>query len=142
MELRRAENAVLTTDRPRIDRESGSLWGSRCTKCAATSWPARAICSACGSDGLEVTRLPTVGQLLSYTVVWVQRKNLTTPYVLGQVHLGNGAVLFAHVRDLPPDTAVPTEVRLRLASDGAEPSFWFEPRVPENTSVKDLNVAP
>ena len=72
--------------------------------------------------------MPAEGSLLSYTTVWVQRPGLPSPYVLGQVDLGDGATIFAHVRELPETTVVPIPVRVRLdADESAVPRFWFEP---------------
>jgi hypothetical protein len=48
--------------------------------------------------------------------------------MLGQVDLGRGATIFAHVRGLATTVQVPSRVELVLASDPeAVPSFWFEP---------------
>jgi uncharacterized OB-fold protein len=122
-----AETAPLTGARPRLDRAAGRLVGSRCTRCGTRSWPARAICSACGADGLGLEPLPATGALLSYTTVWVPRRGIAPPYVLGQVDLGDGATVFAHVRGLPEAATVPLAVRVVLAADGEVPSFWFRP---------------
>lgn len=127
--LTRAEHAPPTGARPRVDAAAGRLIGSRCAACGTRSWPARAICSACGSDELGLEPLPAAGTLTSYTTVWVPRAGLPTPYVLGHVDLGDGASVFAHVREAADGLTVPAAVRLVVAPDPADtPSFWFEPR--------------
>ena len=75
-----------------------------------------------------MTELPATGTLLSYTRVWVARKDLPAPYMLGQIDLDAGAFVFAHVRGLADDAVVPLTVRLVCpnAQDGPL-SFWFEP---------------
>ena len=128
MGLSRALGATLTKERPRI--EGGVLVGSRCGACGARSWPARAVCSRCGSDELSPERLPELGQLLSYTSVWVARGPFEPPYVLGQADFGDGAVVFGHVRGLADDTQVPLPVRVVVApSADSGLDFWFEPAV-------------
>jgi len=128
MGLSGALGAAPTRERPRVDEKSGTLVGSRCGNCGARSWPARAICSVCGSDRLTAEQLPRVGSLTSYTTVWVPRADLPVPYILGQVDLGDGASIFAHVRELPEGAMVPTPVQLVVGPDPqAIPQFWFEP---------------
>jgi uncharacterized OB-fold protein len=123
-----SETAAGTLARPRIDRGAGALVGSRCQDCGTRSWPARAVCSACGRDRLELEPLPRVASLVSYTTVWVPRPALSVPYVLGQVEFGDGASVFAHVRRLPEDARVPLPVSVVLSPDPDQvPSFWFEP---------------
>ena len=87
MALTRSADVAGTRERPRFDREGGTLIGSRCATCGACSWPSRAICSNCGGDDVEFGALPTAGALRSYTTVWVSRPGLEPPYVLGQVDL-------------------------------------------------------
>jgi uncharacterized protein len=128
MVLRTVEQGESTRTRARFDRGAGVLVASRCQVCEATSWPARAICSACGGVLLEAVHLPEVGTLVSYTTVWVPRGALPAPYVLGQVDYGHGATVFAHVRELPDGATVPLPARVVLADDpDVVPSFWFEP---------------
>jgi uncharacterized OB-fold protein len=134
--LNRALTAVATGARPRI--QDGALVGSRCTACGTRSWPSRAVCGRCGSDELAQEALPAVGELLSYTSVWVARGPFTPPYVLGQADFGEGAVVFGHVRGLPDDAHVPlpvsvviAPVSVVIAPPGDEPlDFWFEPADP------------
>lgn len=127
MGLTRAAQAIPTAQRTRVDAEAGRLVGSRCEACGTRSWPARAVCSACGSDALVLAALPETGQLTSYTTVWVARDGLPAPYVLGQVDLGHGATVFAHVRGAGDELTVPAAVRLVLADDpAATPRFWFQ----------------
>jgi hypothetical protein len=128
MELTAAGRVAPFRERPRFDPERGLLIGSRCSECGARSWPARAACAHCGSVAVHEAPLPRKGSLTSYTVVWVARPGLETPYVLGQADFGDGASVFAHVRGLPPDARVPTPVRAVISADAsAVPRFWFAP---------------
>lgn len=118
----------LVKNRPRYDQAHATLVGSQCPACGTMSWPARAVCNRCGSPDLAAADLPQVGTLLSYTRVWVARQGMEIPYVLGQVRLGPGALLFAHVRGLSEGAAVPSEVRVVVPEQELGPvAFWFEP---------------
>ena len=129
MALNRALEAAGTRERPRL--ADGALVGSRCVTCGARSWPARAVCARCGSDEVATDRLQDTARLLSYTSVWIARGAFAPPYVLGQADFGDGAVVFGHVRGLPPDAKVPLPVRVVVAPGGDEPlDFWFEPALP------------
>ncbi len=135
MGLTRAAQAAPTAQRARVDAAAGRLVGSRCEACGTRSWPARAICSSCGSDALVLAQLPETGQLTSYTTVWVARDGLPAPYVLGQVDLGHGATVFAHVRGAEGGLTVPAPVRVVLAADpAATPRFWFQPSQPQEAT--------
>lgn len=130
MELTTALEMPLTGERPRLDRERQQLIGSRCAACGMTSWPARAVCNRCGSAALEQVALSRTGTLLTYTEVWVERPGLVPPYVLGQVDLDDGPLVFTHVRGLAPGTRVPLPVEVVVGEEGALPAFWVEPYPP------------
>ena len=130
MELTAALEMAPTGLRPRLDRERKRLIGSRCADCGATSWPARAICNRCGSAAIEGTALSRSGSLLTYTEVWVERPGLEPPYVLGQVELDDGPVIFTHVRGLASGSRVPLPVTIAAGEEGAVPPFWVEPYPP------------
>jgi uncharacterized OB-fold protein len=128
MELTEADNATPFLQRVRFDAEAGLLVGSLCSICGARSWPARAACARCGSVAVSQATLPREGSLVSYTVVWVARPGLSTPYMLGQADFGDGASVFAHVRGLASDVRVPTPVRAVISADeSAVPRFWLTP---------------
>jgi len=128
MALIDALDAPGTASRPRLDPDSGQLIGACCDACGAASWPARAVCHRCGAAPLRPTAFGPTGSLLTYTAVWVPRPRLDPPYVLGQVKLADGPLIFAHVRELPEDAVVPLLVRLAVGHDyDAFPAFWFEP---------------
>ena len=128
MDLSVAVHAALTQDRPRADWDRGCLSGARCTACGTSSWPARSVCYGCGSANLEAVRFAATGSLLTYTSVWVPRPGLEVPYTLGQVHIDDGPVVFAHVRGLPEGATVPCPVRLVLSGDpSVTPWYWYEP---------------
>lgn len=128
MELSRAAEAPFTLERQRIDRDTGTLLGSHCLNCGASSWPARAVCHRCGSPDVEAAALSREGSLITYTTVWVPRPGLEPPYALGQIDLPEGVRVIAHVRELPDEAKVPLPVHIVMATDAAAvPPFWFQP---------------
>jgi uncharacterized protein len=128
MGLSRALDAPATQDRDRVDRDAGRLVGTRCKSCEAVSWPGRAICHRCGSADGEPATLSAEGKVVTYTTVHVPRPGLEPPYILGQVDLPEGVLVFAHLRNLPDGTRVPVPVRIVMAPEAdAVPPFWFEP---------------
>jgi uncharacterized OB-fold protein len=128
MDLTAALDFPSTLDRARYDRASGHLVGSRCDNCNAGSWPSRAICHRCGRAAMRETPLSVKGSLVTYTRVWVSRPGLDAPFTMGQVHLPEGIVVFAHVQDLPEEARVPMDVLLRMASEETSvPPFFFVP---------------
>jgi uncharacterized OB-fold protein len=133
MDVKPAIDSPLTADRPKADLRAGKLSGSRCTACAAPSWPARAVCHRCGSPALRYENFSEAGSLITYTTVYVPRPGLQTPYTLGQVHFeDNGPVVFGHVRGLANHEKVPCRVRLALAEDPVlMPWYWFVPFIDE-----------
>lgn len=117
-----------TAQRPRVDREAGTLVGSVCANCGASSWPARAVCHACGRAAMALRPLSPRGTLITHTEVWTPRPGLEVPYRLAQVRLQDGPTIFCHVRGLRAGQAVPLPVHLVLAEvEDAVPPFWFEP---------------
>jgi uncharacterized OB-fold protein len=128
VELSAALDLPGTDARPRVDRASGALVGSRCESCAAVSWPGRAICHRCGKPAMHETRFASSGKLVTYTTVWVGRPGIEPPYTIGQVKLDDGPLVFGHVRRLVDGMTVPSPVRLVVAEDPSSiPPFWFEP---------------
>jgi uncharacterized protein len=126
--LSRALEAPATQDRDRVDRDAGRLVGTRCRSCGSHSWPGRAICHRCGSADGEHAALSPEGSVVTYTTVHVPRPGLEPPYVLGQVDLPEGVLVFAHLRNLAADARVPIRVRIVMAPEAdAVPPFWFEP---------------
>jgi hypothetical protein len=76
--------------------------------------------------------LPRSGRLVSHTTVWVARPGLPSPYTIGQVDLGDGAIVFTHIRNLTPNLNAPLDVTLEIApTDEAVPLFWFNVRSPD-----------
>jgi uncharacterized OB-fold protein len=129
VDLTDAIEASPTGSRRRVDQVAGGLVGGRCLQCSATAWPRRSVCHRCGSTEVAETTFAPVGALLTYTTIHVPRPGLATPYTLGQIALSDGPLVFAQVRGLSGDPALPLPVRLTLSPEGAGPGpwYWFEP---------------
>jgi uncharacterized OB-fold protein len=64
------------------------LVGTKCSKCGASFFPPRYICSYCLTDeGVEKARLGNQGTLYSYTIIRVASKEFNPPYAFGFVIL-------------------------------------------------------
>lgn len=132
MDLSGALVATPFAERPRLNRETGRLTGSRCGNCGSVSWPARPVCQRCGHAAATELELSDEGTLLTFTEVWVPREGLPVPYVLGQVDLTDGVRVFAHGRGITTGMHVPMPVRLVLnETPDVVPPFYFEPREAE-----------
>lgn len=112
-----------TGERARFDAGSGTLVGTRCSACGRTAWPGRAVCHHCGSADVRECAFGGLGTMVSCTEVWVPRPGLPTPYVLGQVRLADGPVVFGMVTGLAQTASLPVDVVVR-SDDGR---YWFEP---------------
>jgi uncharacterized OB-fold protein len=126
--LAAALEASPTAERAKVDREAGALVGSRCRNCATVSFPARAVCHRCGAAEMEPAPLATRGELVTHTTVHIPRPGVEAPFTLGQVELGEGVLVFGHIRGLRPGDKVPLAVEMKLAPDDESvPPYWFEP---------------
>ena len=73
------------------------LVGMACAECGTKAFPAREVCSACGSDDVEPASLQRSGKLYSFSEVHVAPKGFAIPYVVGYVDLDDGVRLFGQV---------------------------------------------
>ncbi|RLD15092.1 MAG: transcriptional regulator [Caldiserica bacterium] len=89
---------------PRIWREKKQryrLEGSKCKKCSYTSFPPRKVCPKCGSEELEIIKLPETGKILTYTIVRNAPIGFTefAPYAVGVIELEDGTRMLAQIVD-------------------------------------------
>lgn len=127
MTLSKALGAPGTRSRVRFDAAGQALVGSRCETCRTASWPARAICHACGSAEVEQAPLARAGELQTRTTVWIARPGIPAPYTLCMVQLDDGVKVFGHLREEDGAVAVGGRVRIHVpaAGGGAQLPFWF-----------------
>lgn len=117
-----------TAERARVDEGAGALVGTRCRACGATAWPGRAVCHRCGSTELDDQAFTGTASLLSWTQVHVPRPGLEVPYVLGQVRLHEGPIVFGRIVGLDESVSLPSPVEARVGTDpDGRPVYWFEP---------------
>lgn len=91
-----------------------TLLGSRCTRCAAVTFPRRDFCPACRTVGAtEKVTLPGEGEVHTFTVIRQAPAGVEVPYVLARVELDDGTRLMAQVvTDLPDTVAIGDRVAL------------------------------
>ncbi len=113
------------------DSTGASLVTSRCRVCGFVSFPARPICSRCGSEDAE--RLPggRRGRVLSSAVVHHAPIGFEAPYVVGLVEIDEGPVVFCPIAGFPEGAhAVPRGASVELAIAPArlqgEPVIQFQ----------------
>jgi uncharacterized protein len=124
--LNAALTVPLTGDRRREDGRT--LVGSRCARCLAASFPARAVCHSCGTAAPSEEVFASTGTLVTYTTVHVERPGLPAPYILGQIALDDsGPVVFGQVRAADGPLTAGLPVRVVVAPAGAVPRYWFAP---------------
>lgn len=129
MDLTRAHTGTVAFPaRTKINHARRRLVGSRCDSCGTTAWPGRPVCQRCWTVPTTEIELSPTGTLVSFTTIHIARPGLPAPYVLGQVYLDDGLTVFAVGRDLAPNSTVPMQVRLDVASaPGVTPPFVFVP---------------
>jgi len=78
--------------------------GAKCTKCNHIVFPPRGRCEKCGSEELAVYKLPTMGKLLTFSVVRSPPKGFEklAPYLLGIVELDDGTRVTSQLTDVNP----------------------------------------
>ncbi len=87
----------------RILKDEGKIIGSICAACGATYVPARAFCERCMAELTEWTDVGLVGELHTFTVLFVDMEGrpLDEPELVGFVRFGDGGIL--HKLDADPD---------------------------------------
>ena len=101
------------------------LMGVVCATCKKTTVPPRSTCPHCGNTDLSWTELPTVGRLVTYTVIHVSPAQFQAfaPYAIGIVELAQGARLPGMIRNIKFEN-LKIGMKLRADFDIAVPSEW------------------
>ena len=74
--------------------DAAYLVGSRCSKCGYVTFPPRAACCACVSNGSMVNLpLGSRGTIDSFSVLHVGTADFPAPYILAYVVVGGAKVL-------------------------------------------------
>jgi uncharacterized OB-fold protein len=70
----------------------GKLMAGRCKKCGEIHFPPRQLCDECLSNEFEWIPIPTLGKLLTYTIIHIAPAQFQsmTPYAIGIIGLDNG----------------------------------------------------
>jgi len=110
-------------DRRRWDSDGQCLVGTRCPECSTLIWPGRSACPSCGTFGLDEAPLAREGDLLSWTRVFVPLAGIEAPFILAQVRLDDGVLLFGHLRGTPESGVKRVTVHV---DETQRPPFWFQ----------------
>lgn len=111
------------------------LVARECTSCGARYFDRRNACANCFEDEFRVVKLPTSGEVRSFTIVSQAAPGIPTPFVAAIIDL-DGTSVRANVLNVEPDdehVRLGMEVRLvtyslGLDSNGVEAvGFGFEP---------------
>ena len=100
----------------RSPEDTSFLIGSRCRECGYVAFPKRVVCPACiKEDTMEEMHLGERGRIHSYSVVHVPLPGFPAPYILAQVELPEGPIIFSLLTGCEPREGVVdigTEVEL------------------------------
>ncbi|MBM3152103.1 MAG: Zn-ribbon domain-containing OB-fold protein [Chloroflexi bacterium] len=85
-------------------KDEGKIMGAECPTCGITYVPARAFCERCLSELTEWTDVGLVGELHTFTLVFVDYdgRPLYEPELVGFVSFGDGGIV--HKLEADPDT--------------------------------------
>lgn len=115
------------------------LEGHKCGNCGTVYTTERVACSKCfARGGFETIKLPTTGELYTYSIVYRSYPGIAVPFVSATVDLDGACSLKGTLVDVEPDTdhvtmGMPVEVvfkELEYKNDDGEPyiSYFFRPR--------------
>jgi uncharacterized protein len=108
---------------------------SECAACGARFFDRRNACASCGKTDFKTVKVPTEGELRTFTIVAYAAPGIPVPFVAGVVDC-DGTSVRANVINVPPDADhVRTGMKVRLATyalgiddNGTEAiGFGFEP---------------
>jgi uncharacterized OB-fold protein len=117
MDLPRVENRI------RWDSQGQCLVGAECGNCGTLIWPGRTGCPACGAFEMKEAAVARGGDLLSWTRVFVPLAGIEAPFILAQVRLDDGVLLFGHLHGTPESGARRVTVHV---DESQRPPFWFQ----------------
>jgi len=83
----------------------GRLLANRCNRCGITFFPKRDFCIQCFKDDtIKDVRLSRKGKLHTFSVVYRNTPDFSTPYIIGYVDLKeDGVRIFAPLTDCDPE---------------------------------------
>lgn len=85
--------------------EQGKFRGLKCRSCGVFTFPPKAVCESCGSQGLEPAEITGKGVIRTFTVIRVAPDYFTPPYIVALVELEQGPWVLGNLLSLPPDEA-------------------------------------
>jgi uncharacterized OB-fold protein len=106
-----------------------------CTACGARFFDRRNACASCGKTEFKTVRVPTEGELRTFTIVAYAAPGIPVPFVAGVVDCDGTSVRTNLINVQPDADHVHTGMKVRLATyvlgtddDGTEAiGFGYEP---------------
>ena len=85
--------------------EQGKFMGLKCRNCGVFTFPPKAVCESCGSQGFEPAEITGKGVVRTFTVIRVAPDHFTPPYIVTLVELEQGPWVLGNLLSLSPDEA-------------------------------------
>jgi uncharacterized OB-fold protein len=110
---------------PDSPSEKPSLIAARCPRCGEHFFPKRAICLACGHEGLDETYLTGPGKIWTFTIARETPPGslIQAPYVVAQVRLPEKVIVGSVLTDCDVDSVrvdMPVELVLEKVKEDQE----------------------
>jgi len=122
--------------------KDGYLMGSRCTACGHESFPPRADCPSCRSDGFEYFEMSGEGEIVTFTRIEAAPAGFEdiVPFTLGVVDLKETGRLLAWFGETIPEGEIsigmPVQVVPRMFEDVPDIKLHYTLERPGTTWVK------
>ena len=84
--------------------KENKLLGLKCNQCGAYTAPPKPICSACGSEDMEIVLLSAKGEIQTFTSIFVPPEGFEAPFVVAMVKLDEGPWVMGNVEGVDPNS--------------------------------------
>lgn len=113
-------------------KQRGKLVGTRCRPCAQVYLPARSFCERCFEELTEQVEVKRAGQLVSYTICYVDNDRITLrrPLALALVRMDGATTVLLHYLI---DVSEPSQVKI-----GCRVEALIKPKKQRVGSILDI----
>ena len=81
------------------------LLGLKCNECGAYTTPPKKVCLDCASEDIDVVELKGIGEIKSFTTIYVAPEGAKPPYSVALVELDEGPWVMGNMAGIDPDKA-------------------------------------